>query len=247
MGREIIEKCLMGMGGIVTIAIAEGYSTSEKVFHFRIGRGEIEHPDDVLRVSIIHACTTIQHLGDGFDLGCHAASMMGGGIILHIEPSPCPMRTHKGSCRLSLPIQSARPSPENATDGSIAVVVTTENEDFSPNVTDLEVGTIINEEASESAFPEQLLNALVIHALHLVPISSVKQVDDDKLGRMGVEGITKELQCMVKAHLGGHDAMMDLDIFFVNAGTEVESTHPNTPLLADVEVLGTSITIAKYA
>ena len=247
MGGEIIEKSLMGMGSIVTIAIAERDSTSEKVFHFRIGRGEIEHPDDVLRVSIIHARTAVQHLGDGFDLGCHAASMMGGGIILHIEPAPYPMRSQKDSCRLSLPIQTARPSPENAADGSVAVVVATEDEDFPPNVTDLEVGTIINEEASESAFPEQLLNALVIHALHLVPISSVKQVDDDKLGRMGLEGITKELQCMVKAHLGGYDAMMDLDIFFVNAGTEVESTHASTPLLTHVEVLGTCITIAKHA
>ena len=247
MGGEIIEKSLMGMGGIVSIAIAERDSTSEKVFHLRIGRGEIEHPDDALRVSIVHARTAVQHLGDGFDLGCHTVSMMGGGIILHIEPALHPMRSQEDSCRLSLPIQTARPSPENAADGSVAVVVATEDEDFSPNVTDLEVGTVINEETSESAFPEQLLNAFVIHALHFVSIGCMKQVDDDKLGRMGMEGITKELQSTVKAHLGGYDTMMNVDVFLVNAGTEVESTHASTPLLTHVEVLGTRITIAKHA
>ena len=51
---------------------------------------------------------------------------------------------------------------------------------------------------------------------------------------------------MIEPHLSGHDAMMDVDVVLVNAGAQIESTYTNRPLLTDVEVLGTGITIAKH-
>ena len=50
MGGEIIEDGFVGVGGIVTIAVAERDFPAEERFHFGIGGGEVEDPDDVLWV-----------------------------------------------------------------------------------------------------------------------------------------------------------------------------------------------------
>ena len=144
-------------------------------------------------------------------------------------------------------MKTARPAREDASDGCGTIGVATEDEYLATHFAYSEVVSIINEKTFEMVLRQQLLDACVVSALHLVAIGSMKQVNDGKLGRMGLEGIAEELQGAVEAHLGGHDAMMDVDVLLVNAGTEVESTHTHMPLLADVEVLGACIAVAKDA
>ena len=50
VGGEIIEDGFVGVGGIVTITVAERDFPAEKGFHFGIGRGEVEDPHKVMRV-----------------------------------------------------------------------------------------------------------------------------------------------------------------------------------------------------
>ena len=189
----------------------------------------------------------VQHLGDGIDLEGYASREMGGGEVLYIEFACGTMNPHDGSCCLPLPVEAARPVREDASDRFIAIVVATEDEDFPSYVADFEVGSIVDEEASESVLPEQLLNPCVVGILHFVSFGFMKHVDDDKFGGMGLERIAEELQGVVESHLGGHDAMMDVDIVFIDAGTQVEGSHADVPLLGDVEVLGAGIAIAKHS
>lgn len=188
----------------------------------------------------------VQHLGDGIDLEGYASCEMSGREVLHIEFAFCVVRPHDGSCCLPLPVEAARPVREDAPDGFVAIVIATEDEDFPSHIADFEVGAIVDEETTEAVLPEQLLNPCVIGILHLVPIGSMKHVDDDKFGGMGLERIAEELQGVVEPHLGGHDAMMDVDVVFIDAGTQVEGSHADVPLLGDVEVLGSGIAIAKH-
>ena len=156
------------------------------------------------------------------------------------------MRTDDGSCGLPLPVETASPTCEDAPDGCGAVMVATEDEYLATHIANFEVGAIVHEKASESVLPEQLLDACVVGILHLVAIGSMEHVDDDELRRILFKGVAQELEGMIKPHLGGHDAMMDVDVVLVNAGTQIECTYTNRPLLADVEVLGAGITIAKH-
>lgn len=72
-------------------------------------------------------------------------------------------------------------------------------------------------------------------------------MDDDKLGRILLKRIAEKLEGLVKSHLGGHDAVMDVDVVLINAGTKVERTNADSPLLADIKVLRAGITIAEQS
>ena len=52
VGGKIIEDGFVGVGvgGIVTITVAERDFSAEEGFHFGIGRGEVEDPHEVMRV-----------------------------------------------------------------------------------------------------------------------------------------------------------------------------------------------------
>lgn len=50
VGGEIIEDGFVGVGGIVTIAVAERDFPAKEGFHFGIGGGEVEDPHEVMRV-----------------------------------------------------------------------------------------------------------------------------------------------------------------------------------------------------
>ena len=171
---------------------------------------------------------------------------MGGREVLYIEFACGIMNPHDGSCCLSLPVEAARPVREDASDGFVAIVVATKDEDFPSHIANFEVGAIVDEDTTEAVLPEQLLNPCVVGILHLVPIGFMKHVDDDKFGGMGLERIAEELQGVVESHLGGHDAMMDVDVVFIDAGTQVKGSHADVPLLGDIEILGSGIAIAKH-
>ena len=188
----------------------------------------------------------VQHLGDGIDLEGYASREMSGREVLYIVFACGTMSSHDGSSCLSLPVEAARPVREDASNGFVAIVITTKDEDFPSHISDFEVGAIVDEETTKAVLPEQLLNPCVVGILHLVPIGSMKHVDDDKFGWMGLERIAEELQSVVEPHLSGHDAMMDVDVVFIDAGAQVEGSHADVPLLGDVEVLGSGITIAKH-
>ena len=106
---------------------------------------------------------------------------------------------------------------------------------------------VVDKETFEFVLPKQCLYSGVVDILHLVTIGSMQEMDDGKLGRVGFERIAQELECFVKSHLRRHDAMIGVDVVLVHTGTQVESSDANVPLLGDVNVLCTSITIAKDA
>ena len=136
---------------------------------------------------MVHVSAAVQHLSDGVDLEGYASCEMSGREVLYIEFAFCSVSPHDGSCCLPLPVEAARPVREDASDGFVAIVVATENEDFPSHISDFEVGAIVDEETTESVLPEQLLNPCVVSILHLVSIGFMKHVDDDKFGRMGLE------------------------------------------------------------
>ena len=78
MSGEIIEKGLVGVGSVVSIAVAERDLTSEDGFNFGIGGGEVENPYEMLRVGTVHVGAAVQHLGDGMDLAGHASCEVSG-------------------------------------------------------------------------------------------------------------------------------------------------------------------------
>ena len=129
----------------------------------------------------------VQHLGDGVDLEGYASREMGGREVLYIVFAFCSVSPHDGSSCLTLPVEAARPVREDASNGFVAIVVATKNEDFPSHIADFEVGAIVDEETTEVVLPEQLLNPCVVGILHLVPIGSMKHVDDDKFGGMSLE------------------------------------------------------------
>ena len=117
MRGEIVEDGFMSVCGIVTIAVAEGNFASEEILHFRIGRGEIEDPDKVVDIGRIHASAAIEHLGDSIDFQGDTVCKMGSREVLHIEFALHAMKTDDASCRLSLPVDSTRPTCEDASNG----------------------------------------------------------------------------------------------------------------------------------
>ena len=60
-------------------------------------------------------------------------------------------------------------------------MVATEDEYLATHIRNLQVGTIVNEKASESVLLQQLQDARVVGILHLVTIGSMEHVDDDEL------------------------------------------------------------------
>ena len=196
---------------------------------------------------VLHVGAGIQHLLDGFDLHADSTCTVGGREVLNIEFTLCAMRSNDVASCLPLPVEAPCPACEDASDGFVAVVVATEDENLASHVAHLEVRTIIDEETSEVLMVKQLLDACVIDALHLVAIGSMEHVDDDKLGRVLPERVTQKLQDFIEMNFGGHDAVIDVDVVFVYAGTQVESTHASSPLLADGEVLGACIAVAEHS
>lgn len=209
MVGEIVKDGFVRMRGVVTIAITEGDFASEERLHFGVGRSEVEDPDELVGIGRIHPgvaivlpCAAIdhlsaaiklpntaikhpgaavQHLGEGLDLEGDTIGEMGGREILHIEFAPHTTSADDGSSRLTLPIDASRPTGEDASDGRVAVMVATEDENLATHLSNFEVRTEIDKEALESVLSEQLLDARVVGILHLVAIGSMEHVDDDKL------------------------------------------------------------------
>lgn len=181
MVGEIVKDGFVGMRGVVTIAITEGDFASEERLHFGVGRSEVEDPDELVGIGRIHPGAAVQHLGEGIDFEGDTIGEMGGREILHIEFAPHTTSADDGSSRLTLPIDASRPTGEDASDGRVAVMVATEDENLATHLSDFEVRTEIDKEALESVLSEQLLDARVVGILHLVAIGSMEHVDDDKL------------------------------------------------------------------
>lgn len=179
-GGEIIEKGLVGVGGIVTIAIAEGNFTSEEGFYFRVGRGEVESPYEVGRGGRVHTGAKVEHLGEGIDFEGDGSWGVGGREILHMESALCALWSDDGSCGLALPIEGTCPTSEDASNGGVAVVVATEDEYLSTHIAHLKVWAKVDEEAAEAVLSEQLLDACVVGILHLVAISCMEHVNDNE-------------------------------------------------------------------
>ena len=180
MGGEIVEKGLMGVGGIVTIAIAEGDFTSEEGFYFRVGRGEVESPYEVGRGGRVHAGAMVEHLRESIDFEGDGSWGVGGREVLHMEFALCALWSDDGSCGLALPIEGTCPTSEDASDRVVAIVVATENEYLSTHIAHLKVWAKVDEETAEAVLLEQLQDARVVGILHLVAIGCMEHVDDDE-------------------------------------------------------------------
>ena len=75
---KIVEDRLMGVGSIVTIAVAEGDFASEEGLDFGVGRGEVEDPEEVVSIGWIHSSAAVEHLRDGIDFEGDTVCEVGG-------------------------------------------------------------------------------------------------------------------------------------------------------------------------
>lgn len=192
-------------------------------------------------------CAAVEHLCDGSCFLFHSTFVVCGGEVLH-EESACRMTgTRDGCCCLALPVEAACPVVEEAADGCVGIAVAADDEYLPTHVADTKVVPEVDEEALEAVLAEQLLYPCVVGVLHLVAIGSMEQVDDDEFGRVGLEGVAQKLECLVESHLGGHDAMIGVDVVFIDSRAQVERSHADMPLLGNVKVLRAGIAVAKDA
>ena len=147
--------------------------------------------------------------------------------------------------RLLGPVGRARPVLEETAHRHRGILVATEQKNLSTHVAHGEIFLKWNEEILEVVTPEQFNDALVVGILHHVAIGLVKHVDDNELRRMGCQRVAKQLKGILEMNTGGHDAMIQVHIVFVDARPQVESPHAHAPLRGDVEVLGTGKSIAQ--
>ena len=78
MSGEIVEDGLVGVVGVVAIAVAEGDFASEEGLNFGVGRGEVEDPEEVVDIGWIHSSAAVEHLGDGIDFEGDTVCEVGG-------------------------------------------------------------------------------------------------------------------------------------------------------------------------
>ena len=73
----------------------------------------------------------------------------------------------------------------------------------------------------------------------------MQQVYDGKLRRVLAELVAQHVDGRVEAQVGGHDAVVDVDVVVLDGRTQVEGTDSHVPLLLEALLLRTGILVSE--
>ena len=247
---QILDDGGIGMCGIVAVAVARrDFLVNDKgnvePGCFRVGRGKVINPDDARFCGGLVLGAEVEQLLYGGHLTVQVAFPVRLREVLHIELCSRSVRSDDLSVSLCIPVQLSRPALEEASYRSVGILVAAEQQYLPAHLPYCKRALELNEEVLQVVAIEQFQQSLAVIACIVIAVGSMKEVNHGKLRRTFLKFVAQEIKSIVEAEVGGHDAMIDVDIIVLDARTKVEGTYTRVPLFLEALVLRAGILVAE--
>ena len=129
------------------------------------------------------------------------------------------------------------PVAKETANGLVGIFVTAQQQYLAAHLPYRECALEGGEEVLQVVASEEFKQATAVVARVVVAVGSMQEVYDHELRRVLPELVSQEIEGVVESELGGHDAVVNVDVAVCYGWAEVEGAYAKFPLLFEALVL----------